>query len=231
MKRTPLPLAPLAAVTLVGACGDPMLPSDFAGPPLGAISGTVSPGTSGEPRDALRPRLSLEWLAPFEDTRSLIGQPVSYQRSKKLQSDWDIGLGLPAPGARFDAHAGSQSVRIAVSKMVYFDDHNGDGRLDWSCRVLPCDTVKAVSAQFVLFVETPPYCQPRADLPPQPRLGAGYHYFMYADDGVIREVSAAEPLEFTLTDRSLPDSDPTAALHTFTNQLLRSWSIASLSGC
>lgn len=229
MKRTPLPQAVLVA-SMLGACGDAMLPSDFTGPPAGAVTGTVSHGAGAGPRDAARPRLSLEWLAPFEATRTLIGQPVSYQRSSKLQSDWDIGLGLPAAGARFDAHVGREPVRIAVAKMVYFDDHNGDGRLDWSCRDLPCDTVKAVSAQYVLYVETPPLCRARPDLPPQPRLIAGYHYYTI-EEGGLREASSEESIDFTLLDRSLPESDPTSDLHAFTNLLLRGWSVASLSGC
>jgi hypothetical protein len=219
---TRAPLASAFVLAVLPACGDPMLPSDFAGPPAGAVSGVVA--GAGQ-RDAERPRLSLEWLG----VPALVGQPLSYQRSTRLQNDWDIGLGLPAETVKFDFVVAGRSVRIGVAKMVYFDDRIPDGRLDWSCRGDGCDRVRAVSAQFVLFVDTPPYCQSEGR-PAVARLRAGYHYYAF-EGSMLRELGADEAMSFTLTDRAPADSDPTADLRAFAAALERAWSIPGLDGC
>lgn len=210
-----------------------MLPSDFAGPPASAIRGDVL-APAGSSKDAERPRLSLEWLAgmaPREPgVTSLIGQGLSYQRSVKLQNDWDIGLGLPAEAAKFDSLVAARRVRLGVAKMVYFDDRTGDGRLDWGCRGSACDQVKAVSSEFVLFIESPPYCQGKDGMTARPRLSPGYHYFRFAD-GQLRELGASEAMSFHLIDRAPVDSDPTPDLDRFVAALLRSWALAAIEGC
>src|SRR2546430_13194318 len=149
MKRLSL-LLPVVSFSFV-ACGDALLPSDYTGPPAGAVSANVLPGLTGVRRDAGHPRLSLEWLN--DSAPQLIAQAASFQRSPKLQHDWDIGLSLPTEAAKFDVQSGTQTARIAVAKMVYFDDSNGTGRIDWSCRDATCNRVLAVSAQYVVFVD------------------------------------------------------------------------------
>lgn len=223
VRLRPRGLTLTAVAVALGGCGDAMLPSDFSGPPAGAVSGNVLARTGQS--DAERPRLSLEWLAPG----SLVGQPVSYQRSSKLQNDWDIGLDLPAEAAKFELVVGGRRVRIGVAKMVYFDDRVADGRLDWSCRGPACDRVKAVSAQFVLYVDTPPYCQTEGR-PAVPRLRAGYHYYAF-EGGSLRPLGADEAMSFVLGDRSPGESDPTAELRAFAGALERAWSVSSLEGC
>jgi hypothetical protein len=208
-----------------GACGDPMLPSDYSGPPASAVKGSVLPGKGGT-AEARRPRMSLEWL----DDESLVGQSLSYQRSDRLQTDWDIGLTLPLENAKFDAPVGSRSVRIGVAKIVYFDDRDGDERLDWSCQGSRCDRVIAVSAQYVLFVERPPHCQSFQGGPSKPRLTAGYHYYSF-ENGVVREVSASDPMSFSIIDGLPADTNFTADLQSFADSLFTSWQRSLTTGC
>lgn len=231
MSRASLAGAVLASLCLAG-CGDPMLPSDFAGPPAGAVTGNVLQGApAGE---AGRPFMSLEWLAglgPFEPgVRSLIGQTLRYQRSSRLQSDWDIGLSLPAEAVKFDFDIATRKVRLGVGKVVYFDDRVADGTMDWTCRALECDRVKAVSAEFVVYVESPPFCEETRGISPRPRLSSGYHYFSF-DGRVLRERDASEPLSFTLADQTPGDGDPTKDLQAFASYLLWSWAVSALDGC
>ena len=223
MKRVALPLV---LATLV-SCGDPMLPADFSGPPAAAISGNVLPGATAT-ADAAHPHMSLEWLDNLNV--SLVGQSLSYQRSEKLQTDWDIGLSLPKETAKFERSVGSRSFRIGVGKIVYFDDRDGNDKLDWSCRGARCDRVMAISSQFVLFVERPPYCQAFEGAPPKPRLAPGYHYYAF-EGGALRTLSASDPLSFTLIDRAPADSDPTAELQAFAKSLLSLWLLSPTSGC
>lgn len=231
----PGPAAFVAIVFAAGAgCGDPMLPSDYAGPPASAVGGNVVAGAGVASKDAVRPRLSMEWLAPQSggvEVSTLIGQPVTYRRSSRLQNDWDIGLHLPMESAKFNgAVGGATNVRLGVGKMVYFDDRAADGLLDWDCRGPGCDVVKAVSAEFVVFVDSPLTCQPTAGGPVRARVSAGYHYYRY-EGGGIRELDAAEAMRFEVGDRSLAESDPTADLRAFTNALLRSWVVTPFDGC
>src|SRR5689334_13905020 len=113
MKRAALPLA----FASLASCGDPMLPADFSGPPAAAVTGNVLPGSTIAV-EAIHPRMSLEWL---DDVNvSLVSQSLNYQRSEKLQTDWDIGLNLPKETAKFNRSVGARSVRIGVGKIVYF---------------------------------------------------------------------------------------------------------------
>ncbi len=220
------------AIAALG-CGDPVLPGDYAGPPASSVSGTLLPGVDGISKDVARPQLALVWLPgdAGQDAHLLVDQPVSYQRSSRLQNDWDIGVALPSEAAKFQgAVAGGGSVRIAVAKVVYFDDRNGDGRLDWSCDGPTCDQVKALSQQFVVYVDNPPYCQMGDRNPAGPRLTRGYHYFSF-DGGVTRELAKGEGLSFTLDARTLSEVNPAAELRAFVAALLRSWAVSPLGGC
>ena len=219
MKR----LALLSTFAALASCGDPMLPADFSGPPAAAVKGNVVPSSSA--REAVHPRMSLEWLDDLN--LALVGQSLSYQRSEKLQTDWDIGLNLPQEAAKFERRIGSRTVRIGVGKIVYFDDRDGDGKLDWTCQGARCDRVMSISDQFVLFVERPPYCQAFEGAPAKPRLAPGYHY--YSAD--LRKLAPTEPISFTIIDRSPAETDPTGELQAFALYLLSLWQLSPTGGC
>jgi hypothetical protein len=206
-----------------------MLPSDFSGPPAAAVTGNVLPGLVGGTPEAAHPRLSLEWLSA-DSALALIPQPLSFQRSSRLQHDWDIGLALPADSVKFDADVGPRTVRMGVAKMVYFDDRNQNDAIDWSCRGPQCDRVLAFSDQYVVFVDKPQFCDPAAGTQPKTRLQPGYHYFSVSN-GVLREMSSSDSLSFTLIDRAPADSDPTEALLSFAQGLVRIWQLGGLTGC
>ena len=223
MKRVALPMI-LAALAV--SCGDPMLPADFSGPPAAAVKGNVVTATGA--REAARPRMSLEWLDDLNV--ALVGQSLSYQRSEKLQTDWDIGLNLPQEVAKFDRRVGARSVRIGVGKIVYFDDRDGDDKLDWTCQGARCDRVMSISSQFVLFVERPPYCQAFEGAPPKARLAAGYHYYSF-EGGSLRKLGPTEAMSFTIIDRAPAETDPTGELQAFAWYLLSLWSLNPTGGC
>jgi len=222
MKRVALPLM----FATLASCGDPMLPADFAGPPAAAVKGNVVPNSLA--REAARPRMSLEWFDALN--LSLVGQSLTYERSERLQTDWDIGLALPTETAKFESQVGARLVRIGVGKIVYFDDRDGDNKLDWSCQGARCDRVMSISSQFVLFVERPPYCQAFEGAPSKPRLTVGYHYYS-VDSGKPREVAATEPISFTIIDRSPAETDPTGELQAFAYYLLSLWQLNPTGGC
>jgi hypothetical protein len=209
-----------------------MLPSDYAGPPASAVSGNVA-ATAGTSKDARRPRLSLEWLAGFDGTvgSSLVSQPLAFQRSAKLQNDWEIGVQFPVEAVRLrPPQASGSRARFGVGKIVYNDDRLADGRLDWSCRRSICDLVKSVSAEFVVFVETPT-CQARGDDQLRQRLTAGLHYFHF-EGGVITELASGEAMSFIVTDQPPLASDPTGELRAFATALFGSWRRpGALDGC
>jgi hypothetical protein len=225
---------PLALVVCAG-CGDPVLPSDYAGPPAAAVSGDVISGLPQSVRDAERPRMSLEWLPDKRATTSLIGQPLAFRRSIKLQHDWDIGLWLPSEGAKFSVEVdagGGASYRIGVGKIVYFDDRNKLERIDWECRGQACNRVLAISTQFVLYVEQPSYCQEPGKATSRPRIAAGYHYVSFdTTTRAMRELSPSDPMSFTAVDKAPADSVPTNQLIEFADQLWRDWHFGNLAGC
>jgi hypothetical protein len=226
-------MTPLAVAVLAG-CGDPVLPSDYAGTPAAAINGDVA-GLTSIVRDAERPRMSLEWLVGDDTNGALTGQLLTFRRSSKLQHDWDIGLGWPREGAKFDlpveAGAGA-GARIGVGKIVYFDDRNNIDRVDWSCKGAGCNRVLAVSDQFVLYVDRPAYCQAVGKTMPEQRIGTGFHYLAFdAATKVMREIGPAAPLSFTTIDTAPADSMPAADLQRFRDQLERSWWSGPLGGC
>jgi hypothetical protein len=232
-----------ALVGVVGAavagCGDPVLPSDYVGPPASTTTGKVL--TLGAAREAARPRLSVEWLsrlngAPGEST--LEGQPLRFTRSVTLQSDWDIGLELPVDGAVMDLSKAATPVtglRFAVGKMVYFDDRDGDGRLNWNCQVGTCDLAKAVSHEYVVYVEGTRACRnattTQGSLNNAARPTAGFSYFSF-EGSVPSKLDGREPLQFFLADQSLLQWNPSDDLRKFAKALILLWSLGSLSsGC
>jgi hypothetical protein len=215
-------------------CGEPMLPSDYAGPPAETVVGNVL-GEQPELRNAKQPAFSLEWLTeaapvsvPLQST-ALHGQPLQFQRSPR-NHDWSIGVERPSPQARLDLSYASDHVRFAVGKMVYFDDGVPNGRLDWRCVGSQCDVIKAVSAEFIVFVERPPTCRPASGGPLRDRLSPGFHYYRLDPLG-LREVSPGEPLSFVPTVRSLAESVPTENLRDFAVVLIERWRGSAFDGC
>src|SRR5687768_16075999 len=100
-----------------------MLPSDYVGPPAAEVTGNVTLEGVSTAREAERPRLSLEWLAGLAVSptggSALVGQPLRFARSTRIQTDWDIGLETPIDGAKMPLPGASDRVRVAVGKMVY----------------------------------------------------------------------------------------------------------------
>jgi len=210
-------------------CGDSFLTEEFTGPPASAVSGNlVDPSSQGDPG---RPRLSLEWLANSATTgeQSLLGQLAAFGRSDKLDRHWDIDLFIPVDDARFNLDVGTETARIGVSKMVYFDDRTADDRLEWACGSQDCDRVTAVSTEFVLFVDTPPFCL-REGRRTVPRTHSGYHFYSF-EDGVLRKLGPDEPLSFTVPEGSVNRADINADLHAFVTALQRAWATSALDGC
>jgi hypothetical protein len=222
--------------TLVTAglgCGDAVLPGDYAGSPAGAVAGRVIDTNGAQTKDVQRPGLSVEWLGNLgvapTDPAPLVDQAVMVSRSIKLDHDWDIGLARPSRAAALGSVlAGRPAVSFSVGKMVYFDDRVPDGRFDFGCSGGGCDTVKAVSLEYVVFVETPPTCQTATGA--KASVTAGYHYYHWAD-GAIRELGPDEPMTFVLHAGALAEAVLSAQLRTFADALLASWKLAALSGC
>jgi hypothetical protein len=162
----------------------------------------------------------MEWLD--QGGTSLIGQAITFQPSTKLQRDWDIGLALPVDGVKIQRSVAERPVRIAVGKIVYYDDRDRTDRIEWGCRGTGCDRVMAVSSQYVLFIDQPPTCINFEGTALKPRVSSGYHYFTLVG-GQYREMPTGDPMNFTLTDMAPADSDPTASLQVFTRSLFTFW--------
>lgn len=203
------------------------MPAEYAGPPADIALGTVL-GTSGVPKDALRPRLSLEWLASLDEGASLLGQPLRFERSANLKSDWDIGLELPLERATFESPYGAgERPRVGVGKIVYFDDRVPDERLDWSCTGAGCDVAKAVSAEFVVFVARAPTCRSSTGSSVRSSITPGFHYFRR----VAEELEQGEALQFQVLDQAPKDIDPTEELRAFAQSILFHWGVLDFNGC
>jgi hypothetical protein len=233
-RDLPRLIVPLAALLGAGlGCGDAVLPSDYAGPPAGAVAGNVLDASGAATKDVQNPGLSVEWLGNLgvdpAAPAPLVDQAVMIRRSVKLDNDWDIGLSRPSRGAGLGSVlAGRPDVRFSVGKMVYFDDRVPDGRFDFRCSGVACDTVKAVSLEYVVFVEVPPTCQ--AATGAQPSVPAGYHYYRW-DGDAIRELAPGEPMTFVLNAEPIAEALLSAQLREFANALLAAWSLAALGGC
>lgn len=213
-------------------CGDAVLPSDYAGPPASAVAGNVV-ASLGLTKDADHPRLSVEWLSSLDASNdastALIGQDLRFVRSSKLATDWDIGLALPLDRATLAFP--SSNVKASVGKMVYYDDRLGDGKLDWHCTGSTCDLVKSVSADFVVFVQSPPVCTPSTGGPARARVPSGYHYYRM-EGGRPVELGADEPVSFVVTDESLSESNPSGDLRAFATALQSLWGLLNpFDGC
>ena len=233
---------PIIGLCLAGAasvgCGDAILPSDYAGPPAAAIAGNVSASLPGD-KVAKYPMLSVEWLADSDATvttstsSDLFGQTLRFVRSQRPDNDWDIDLQLPLDPAKLDRKLGSGRIRLSVGKLVYFDDRSRDSHLDWHCAGTGCDLVKAVSSEYIVFLETLPAtatCPARPGALARPTLDRGFHYFRL-EGGLPRELRADEPLSFVITDQTPTDSDPSRDLRQFADAFLQVLTLESLSGC
>ena len=221
--------------SVVAGCGDPVLPSDYVGPPDSTTTGKVLTLGTVTLREAARPRLSVEWLTSLSGlpgTSALEGQPLRFSRSPTLTTDWDIGLEIPigSPKLVDQSTSGSVGLQISVGKMVYYDDRNSDGRLDWSCRSGACDIAKAVSYEYVVYVGGTMACRNGNTGLDGARPALGYSYYEF-QGGTIRKLRAGESVRFLMADLSLPQSDPTEELRNFATLLLRAWSSpGALSG-
>jgi hypothetical protein len=221
-----------AGGAVLTGCGDPSLPSDYEGPPLAEVSGVVFAWTPTA-KLAKFPVLSLEWLPTLETTvdratKPLAGQTLRFVRSSRLDNDWDIGLLRPTD----QAQQTFGQVKFSVGKLVYFDDRVNDGRLDWGCggSGVGCDVVKAISSEYVVFLEATPICRTRPGQSARPQLTLGFHYYR-VENGFVRELNSNESMSFSITDRTPFDSDPTRDLRAFVSALTRMWSLDSLAGC
>jgi hypothetical protein len=220
---------------VVAGCGDPVLPSDYVGPPDSTTTGKVLTLGTVTAREAARPRLSVEWLTSLTGqpgTSALEGQPLRFSRSSTLTTDWDIGLEVPIRSPKLFEQTTSNSggLQISVGKMVYYDDRNADGRLDWTCRTGACDIAKAVSYEYVVYVSGTMACRNSTGGLDGARPAPGYSYYEF-QGGTIRKLKAAESVRFLMADLSLPQSDPSDGLRNFATLLLRYWSsLGALSG-
>jgi hypothetical protein len=216
-------------------CGDAFVPSDYAGPPAAAVTGNVF----GAATDKLAryPMLSLEWLeasdpsttsSPSPRVAELLGQPLRFVRSQRLDNDWDIDLPLPLAQAKLVRTSASGRVGFSVGKLVYYDDRTQDGRLDWRCSGTSCDVIKAVSPEFVVYLESTPPCRSQVGLRPQ--IDRGFHYYRL-EDGMPQELSHDQPMSFLISDQTPTESDPSAELRAFAEALLQLWSLSNLGGC
>ena len=217
---------------MAAGCGDAFLPSDYAGPPAAAVTGNVF----GTPTDklALYPMLSLEWLqapdaanSPF--ITSLLSQPLRFVRSQRLDHEWDIDLPLPLERARLVRTEPSGRFNFSVGKLVYYDDRSRDGALDWRCGGGGCDVIKAVSQEFVVYLETAPPCRTRIGSQSRPEIAQGFHYYRLLD-GQPLELAPDEPLSFLISDQTPRESDPSLELRAFAEALLQVWSLGALVG-
>jgi hypothetical protein len=217
------------------ACGDVLLPADYQGPPASAVGGSVVRTDNAEFAEATDPRFSVEWLSGSKDLNTgnfLFSQSVSFTRSQQLQKDWDLGIDLPKTAAKLKINLGSMSTNMAVGKLIYFDDKDGNQRLDWNCSSTKCDQVKAVSAEFVVYLDQPLTCPSKAggNNERKNRLGGGFHYFEFLGSTPL-EVQRNADLHFDLTETPSAWADPTTALQRFAQQFQRNFVSGAFSGC
>jgi hypothetical protein len=239
----------VAAPLALAACGDALLPSDYSGPPTASVNGDVVASRDGSRKDADRPQLSLEWLTTLAEAErpggdraqarsgdALAGQLVTFSRSPKLATDWEIGLASPRDDVKLSLPVAASAVmpsnvHVGIAKLVYFDDRIPDARLDWSCATHSCDEVKAVSDEFVVYLDRPLACSSSPEHRLHPAFAAGYHYFAVDAGGGVRKLSADDPLHFTVADRTPIDGDPTRALRDFAPLLKRTFALALIDHC
>lgn len=215
------------------ACGDPLLPADYQGPPAVAVGGSVVRAENVAYTEARDPRFSIEWLSALQgEPSALLSQAVTFARSQHLRKDWDIGLDLPKNAAKINVRLGAASANVAIGKLVYFDDKNGDRRLDWNCDESHCDQVKALGVEFVVYLDQPLSCPSKTVGGPEKktRLTSGFHYFVLEGTTLIETAQDAD-LRFDLTDTPAAQANPTAALLRFLQQFQRLYGLGPLTGC
>lgn len=210
------------------------MPASYEGPAAAEVGGSVVRSATAAFTEAEAPRFSLEWLnaAPRPNETSLHAQTVGFARSAQIQKDWDLEFAVPRQDAKMSLNFGSSSVNLAIGKLVYFDDRDRDGRVNWQCGGSECDQVKAMSEEFVVFLDQPLTCTTTtADgVQKRTRLAGGFHYFQWLGTSV-KEVSGNQDLRFELADTPASWVDPTTALQRFTQQLQRAYTAGSLGGC
>jgi|GEM_PF-4475356 len=219
----------------VGACGDPLLPADFTGPPSGAVNGVVvvdDPAVA----PAEKPRLSLQWLSTTGDSKMrLVSQSLTFARALSIESDWNIDLARPEPSLQTERATEPNGIRMLVGKIVYFDDADGDGGLSWGCESSPCDRAVAFGEEFVVYVIDPVLCRdtsdPTVDRTDAPLLSAGYHYFHYR--GVSPdEIDSNQPMRFLIGAAPVLSTETLRSdLELFSSRLVRKLSLSRLGGC
>ena len=214
-------------------CGDALLPSDYAGPPAANVTGNIWEQMPNA-RFARYPVFTVEWLGTLEagnpgEPSALHGQQLRYALAPDLERNL-LNLDLVFPEAPAQLEAGR--FRFSVGKLVYFDDLVRDGRVDWRCTggSQVCDVVKAVSDEFVVFLQSVPTCRARPGAVPRTTLTQGFHYFRI-ENGQLRELGQHEAVSFTINDRSPVESDPSDSLHSFVDVLLQPLSVLSLQDC
>ena len=230
-----------AALFGASACGDALLPADYDGPAAAEVGGSVVRTTNASFTEASAPRFSIEWLqaAPNgkdsleeEQDGRLYGQTVAFTRSAQLRKDWDLEFAVPRPAAKIRLQLGAGSTELAIGKLVYFDDKNGDGRVNWGCARSDCDQVKAMSEEFVVFLDQPLTCTASTldGVEKRTRLSSGFHYFQWPG-GSVKEVNVEDDLRFELADTPASWVDPTTSLQRFMQQLQRTYGASALGGC
>jgi hypothetical protein len=236
MKGTRQFAGTLLLLVGVGACGDPLLPADFTGPPTGAVNGVVvgeDPGVA----PAAQPQLSLQWLAPDRDDGRirLVPQPLTFTRAAVIESDWNIDLARPRPSLQSEIESNHGDLRMLVGKIVYFDDSDGDGTLSWDCAESPCDRAVASGQEFVVYVLEPVVCRNAGEesinrIETQ-LLSTGYHYFRYRGTA-LEEIDSSQPMRFLIESNATVDEETLRTdLETFSSRIVRKFSVNSLGGC
>ena len=225
------------ALSMLGlsACSDALLPADYAGPSAIATGGTVVRGRDGAYVEAQNPRLNVLWWADVgsgADPLKLLTQPVAFQRSQQLKKDWDIGIAAPLVAARVRRNVGNSDPPLAIGQLIYFDDRDGNGKLDWTCTGSGCDEIKAISRQFVVYLDHDVLCNSASPSGGEGKagLGAGFHYFAH-NDGGFEESPLHGDLEFVLSEAAPRWSDYVAALSSLAHHLTRAYRVNALDGC
>lgn len=237
--------AGLAWSLAVPACGDALLPGDYAGAGSVAVSAKVSGASDDVVPEAQRPRLTLQWLTRqgWDDAAgpALAGQAVTFNPSPRLTAEWDLGLAPPLPAAT-RAMPSAGDARVSVGKLIYYDDVVADERLDWACRGAVCDRVQAVSREYIVYIDRPiertTSCSGARVSVSRSPVGAGFHYYAPADangdETPPHELTASVALTLVVGGGDLAENDPTEALQAFGATLGRTWASgpsAPFEGC